>query len=222
MVLYFLYYYNLTNEQFFCITRDIDFNFETTSNLQLHPPKNLQSLFNDFNDTTSNNDESNSINCKYYDIDSFLDSKFKSKNIFSIFHLKIASLSKHKSDLETLLTMLNFKFDIITKIQTSTESTSGGTLIYISKILNSKIRNDIKIYKPNELESTFIEITNQEKNTLIGCIYKHPCMSVDEFNENYLTPLLKKIALENKNIFLTGDYNINLLNTETDEPTSSF
>ena len=96
-------YGNLTNEQFFCITRDIDFNFETTSNLQLHPPKNLQSLFNDFNDTTSNNDESNSINCKYYDIDSFLDSKFKSKNLFSIFHLNIASLSKHKSDLETLL-----------------------------------------------------------------------------------------------------------------------
>ena len=47
---------------------------------------------------------------KYYDIDSFLDSKFKSKNLFSIFHLNIASLSKHKSDLETLLTMLNFKF----------------------------------------------------------------------------------------------------------------
>ena len=72
--------------------------------------------------------------------------------------------------------MLNFKFDIITisetKIQestqptfdvtlqnynlyqTSTESTSGDTLIYVSKKLNSKIRNDIKIYKPKELEST--------------------------------------------------------------------
>ena len=118
-----------------------------------------------------------------------------------MFHLNIASLlSKHKSDLEILLTMLNFKFDIITisetKIQestqptfdvplqnynlyqTSTESTSGGTLIYVSKKFNSKIRNDIKIYKPKELESTFIEITNpRRKNTLIGCIYKHPCMS---------------------------------------------
>ena len=47
-------------------------------------------------------------------------------------------------------------------------------------------------------------------------------MSVDEFNDIYLTPLLKKITFENKNIFLTGDFNINLLNTETDEPTSSF
>ena len=47
-------------------------------------------------------------------------------------------------------------------------------------------------------------------------------MSVDEFNDIYLTPLLKKITFEKKNIFLTGDFNINLLNTETDEPTSSF
>ena len=29
-------------------------------------------------------------------------------------------------------------------------------------------------------------------------------MSVDEFNEKYLTLLLKKITFENKNIFLTG------------------
>ena len=47
-------------------------------------------------------------------------------------------------------------------------------------------------------------------------------MSVDEFNDIYLTPLLKQITFEKKNIFLTGDFNINLLNTETDEPTSSF
>ena len=47
-------------------------------------------------------------------------------------------------------------------------------------------------------------------------------MPVDEFNDIYLTPLLKKITFENKNIILTGDFNINLLNTETDEPTSSF
>ena len=47
-------------------------------------------------------------------------------------------------------------------------------------------------------------------------------MLVDDFNQNYLTPLLKQITAENKNIFLTGDYNINLLNTESDEHTSSF
>ena len=107
--------------------------------------------------------------------------------------------------------------------QTPTESTSGGSLIYVSDRLKSKSRNDISIYKPKELESTFIEIINpRKKNTIIGCIYRHPCMLVDDFNENYLTPLLKKITAENKNIFLTGDFNINLLNTESDEHTSSF
>ena len=93
--------------------------------------------------------------------------------------------------------MLNFKFDTITIIeikiktrnqptfdinlqnydlyQTTTESTSGGTLIYVSKTLNFKIRNDIKIYKPKELESPFVEITNPRKTILlIGCVYKHP------------------------------------------------
>ena len=87
--------------------------------------------------------------------------------------------------------------------------TSGGSLIYVSDRLKSKSRNDIAIYKPKELESTYIEIISpSKKNTIIGCIY--------------LTPLLKKITAENKNIFLTGDYNINLLNTESDKHTSSF
>ena len=33
-------------------------------------------------------------------------------------HLNIASLSKHKSDLETLLAILNYNFDIITITET--------------------------------------------------------------------------------------------------------
>ena len=47
-------------------------------------------------------------------------------------------------------------------------------------------------------------------------------MPVEEFNEKYFSPLLKKITSESKDIYLTGDFNINLLNTETDEPTASF
>ena len=48
--------------------------------------------------------------------------KYKdNKHEFSLFHLNIASLSKHKDELETILMMLKYKFDIIgiseTKIQ---------------------------------------------------------------------------------------------------------
>ena len=73
--------------------------------------------------------------------------------------------------------------------------------------------NDLKIYKSFELESTFIEICNPKKtNIVIGCIYKHPIMNINELNDDYLIELLHKLSKENKTIFLLGDFNINLLN----------
>ena len=47
-------------------------------------------------------------------------------------------------------------------------------------------------------------------------------MNVNVFNDQFLDPLLQKISNENKNVFLAGDFNINLLNFETDNPSSSF
>ena len=39
---------------------------------------------------------------------------------------------------------------------TLTETCAGGTLLYIANYLSYKCRNDLNIYKKNELESTFI------------------------------------------------------------------
>ena len=60
--------------------------------------------------------------------------------------------------------------------------------------MSYKTRNDIKIYKFFELiESTFTEICNPKKtNIIIGCIYKHPNMNINEFNDDYLNELLDK------------------------------
>ena len=46
-------------------------------------------------------------------------------------------------------------------------------------------RQDLRICKLNELESTFIEITNPKKKTniIIGCIYRHPTMNLNQFND---------------------------------------
>ena len=106
-----------------------------------------------------------------------------------MFHLNIASLSKHKDELETILNILNCKFDIIgitkTKIfknnstisdinlkgfkhySTPTESTNGGTLLYVADHINCKPRKDLEniMYKSEHLESTFIEIINPGKKT---------------------------------------------------------
>ena len=65
-----------------------------------------------------------------------------------------------------------------------------------------EIRNDLKIYKKFELESTFIEIVNPRKsNIIVGVIYKHPKMDVTDFNNNFLNNLLKKINQEQKKCF---------------------
>ena len=49
-------------------------------------------------------------------------------------------------------------------------------------------------------------------NIIVGRIYRHPDNNIDEFNTNYLRPLLQKLSKESsKNIFLLGDFNIDLL-----------
>ena len=79
------------------------------------------------------------------------------------------------------------------------------------------------MYKSKEIESTFIELfNNNNSNTVIGCIYKHPKIPVTEFTEDYLVPLLKKLGKENKETILMRDFNINILNCNSDRDTSSF
>ena len=74
------------------------------------------------------------------------------------------------------------------------------------------------MYKPKELESIFIEIINKtSKNTIVGCIYKHPTLSISEFNNTYIKDLLVNVNSKNKEIMLMGDFNINLLNYESNE-----
>ena len=84
-------------------------------------------------------------------------------------------------------------------------------------------RSDWNISQVKQLESTFIEVVNENrKNTIVGCIYKHLIMSITEFISDFLEPLLNKISFEKKEVILLGDYNINLLNCESDKNTYDF
>ena len=52
---------------------------------------------------------------------------------------------------------------------TPTESDKGGALHYISKEINYKTRDDLKIYKKKLLESKFIEVfSGSNKSTVVG------------------------------------------------------
>ena len=204
-------------------------------------------MTNDTGDET----EVSPINCKYYSYDDFNKSKFNSNKSFSILHFNIHSIQKHIDSLCTLLLTLendSFQFDIIaiseSKLTKSspkpqvdisienyhfpesipTEASKGGVLLYVNKKHNAKPRNDLNIYEPKLLESKFIEIINPKmRNDIVGIVYRHPNMDTNNFNDLKIRPLLQKLALEkNKNITIAGDFNINLLNTSTHDPSSDF
>ncbi|XP_065684726.1 uncharacterized protein LOC136096953 [Hydra vulgaris] len=200
----------------------------------------IYSIFNTFNTHVDNNNKSQNlpINSYYTNVDD-LKCIAADKSSFNVFHINISSLSKHFDDLENLLQSTKLEFDIIgiseirlnkNRPQTSnitlngyshehtpSESQAGGALLYINNRLAYKPRNDLLIYKPKELESIFIEIINPKKsNIIVGCIYRHPKMSLDNFLSFYLNPLLKNLTKENKTIFILGDFNIDLLKCDTD------
>ena len=185
------------------------------------------------------------VNCKDFDINDF---NFSSnKNHLSVFHQNIVTLEGHKDELENVLAQINFSFDVIglteTRIKkdilpnyslnlpdykhfyTPTEMECGGTILYVKKNLTCKPRMDLEkiLYKKRELESSFVEIKFQKNKSIIcGCIYKHPSMDIKEFNENYLDSVFKIISKEKKSVFFMGDFNINLLNINTDNNVTEF
>ena len=206
---------------------------------------------NQFNNNASpegDTDPEKVVQSKYYDIDELQTMIMKMPNkdkSLALFHINACYLNKNFNELEYLLSCTNKNFDVIamseTRISknislpnnltmnnfsfefTPTESSAGGTLLYVANHLSYKPRLDLNIYKSNELESTFIEILNPKKsNIIIGCIYKHPSMDLNDFNTNYLNNLLDKVSKEQKSVFLLGDFNVNLLNYNDHNPTNEF
>ena len=79
------------------------------------------------------------------------------------------------------------------------------------------------MYKSRELESFFVEtIDPKEKSSIIGVIYKHPCMYPNVYNDDHLKPLLDTIRNENKFGNFTGDFNFDLLKVSSHSETSDF
>ena len=163
----------------------------------------------------------------------------------SLFHINSCSLPKNTEELKYLLDKAKIDSDVISISESRikkdkspinsinlkgyshescpTESAAGGTLLCISNNLSCKPRNDSCIYKSTELESTFNEILSPKKtNMIVGCIYRHPHMDLNEFNDYYINNLLDKLSKENKTVFLLGDFNIDLLNYDQHSLTNEF
>ena len=164
----------------------------------------------------------------------------------SVLHINIHSITKHIDDFRTFLVRLKNPFDFIciseSKIQkgiepivdiripgfqaperTDTECIKGGVLIYVREGISYKLRKDLLMYKPKELESIFLEVINKKgPNDIIGNVYRHPSMNVKEFNENYLPTFLERVSKGSKKIYISGDFNFDMLNIGKHSETADF
>ena len=129
------------------------------------------------------------VNCKYYDVEEFSALDVNNSE-FLLFHMNIASLSKHFDELKTLLGQLRHDISVIgiteTGFQdnvplinfdlpgysykhTSTKGEKGGALVFIRDNLDYIEHPDLDLlaYKDNCLESKFIEIIQAKGKTLL-------------------------------------------------------
>ena len=185
--------------------------------------------------------------CKYYLEDCFKKKMFNvidSKSL-SICHVNIRSLQCNFYALKNYFAGLEFEFTLLGVTETwindmncdyfsmpayhfienhRSDRSGGGVGIFLRRNCDFCIRDDLVVFN-NLFESVFIEIPNNMFNTgnniIVDVIYRPPGTDMDMFN-NELSNLLESIKSENKLCYLLGDYNINILNYESHEPTAYF
>ena len=175
-----------------CFTNNSDTYISINSSFSLKPSSDLSLLFNQFNNSSSDqkNDPVYVVNSNYYDIDQIQTLKFSQKKqiVIRITH-KYLRTNTNFDGLQHLLKCKNKVFNIVAVSETwimkkssltsnfifnnyffeftPTGSTAVGTLLYIANHLSSKSLNELKLCKANQLESTFIEIKNSKKLILL-------------------------------------------------------
>ena len=101
------------------------------------------------------------------------------------------------------------------------ESASCGAAIYVKNKLDHFRKVDLSVIE-DDFESLWIEIkSNKGKNIMCGCIYRHPNRNSNNFLE-YIENTLSKIDNNKYQIFIMGDYNIDLLQYEQNSLSNDF
>ena len=97
----------------------------------------------------------------------------------------------------------------------------GGIVIFIGDSLLYKLRSDLTI-NCEDIESLSIEILNsQTRNIIFNVIYRPPNGDLNVC-ETFFKKILSDSSAVNKTFFLAGDFNINLLDFETNKKVQSF
>ena len=146
--------------------------------------------------------------------------------------LNLASLPKHIEEIRVLLadqcfdilalnetrldnniTNLDMHIDNYSLIRSDRSRKGGGVCIYVKNSITFSERKDL--IKDN-VESVFIEIHQPSSASfIVGTIYRPPSASVDSFSA--IEQLVKLIDNEDKEFYLLGDLNVNILDNSNND-----
>ena len=94
------------------------------------------------------------------------------------------------------------------------EGRGGGVGMFLKNECNFKIRADLNP-TCDSCETIFADIdVPRGKNIVVGVVYRPPKSNLEQFLY-YLENLLNKLSKENKQIYILGDYNIDLLKVKS-------
>ena len=185
-------------------------------------------FFNDLYDSLQTDNQS-----LYYDYDSYNKLITDNNNALNVMHINIRSFYKHIDELEAFLSLLIETPHIIvisetwlknnnchtatitgyTPVHCNRESqNSGGISIYIKNEIDFKQLPHLT-YSNQTIESLAIEVSIDKKTIIIVGIYRPHSDTIFNF-QNALNNIIHDNSLINKSVCITGDFNINLLNTD--------
>ena len=100
----------------------------------------------------------------------------------------------------------------------------GGVSLYIHESIEYFVRDDLSVNNKN-IECLFVEIQKDQigktQNVIAGVVYRPPDTDINAFNQ-YLESILQTINSEKKQIYMLGDWNINLLSVDKHGPSQDF
>ena len=179
------------------------------------------------------------VNCEYY-LENQFSVKFTKFKGFSIVHFNARSLNANFEQIKLFLEVLNYKFDVIAFSETWLDSNciddycldnynawgvsrnkrGGGVAIYVHNSINHDLLKQCSYSVDGVLDCGSVElIMNKKKKVCVCSVYRPPNTDVVAFNY-HMEKLLD--LFKNKKLYLCGDFNVNLLNSNGNNSTNFF
>ena len=162
---------------------------------------------------------------------------------FSIMHLNARSLFGNFDKVNVLLNNIHKPFSVIGVSETwlndaiselvniigysfvsnhRKPKSGGGVGIYLQNDLDYKLRPECNFSDPEVIETLFVEITVPKgKNIIVGSVYRPPNYNAASFLDKF-NDILSYISKDNKQCFVLGDFNLDLLQYDRHLATQEF